>query len=191
MTLKLLQATAYHSLADLHILDIGCGDGNMLRQFLQWGGVPENLTGIELRQEPVEKSHYLSPHLDVRCGSATELPWPDGSFDLVCQHTVFTSILDAVMKQQVANEMCRVLRDGGAVLWYDFMYNNPRNPDVRGVKRREIQSLFPNFKILLRKITLAPPIARRLPESILPILYPLFASISFLRTHFIGVFLKQ
>lgn len=181
----------YLPLSDLYILDVGCGDGNMLRQFLQWGAVPEQLAGIELRPEPVQKSLHLNPNLDVRCGSANELPWPDAMFDLVCQHTVFTSILDPAMKQQIAREMGRVLRPRGAVLWYDFKYNNPRNPDVRGVKPSEIRLLFSGFDIYLRLITLAPPIARCLPQALLPVLYPMLAAIPILRTHYLGLFVKR
>jgi len=189
-TLRFLHITGYHPLSDLHILDVGCGDGNMLRQFLQWGAQPEQLAGIELRPEPVHKANYLNPNLDVRCGSATNLPWSDASFDLVCQHTVFTSILDPTMKQQIATEMSRVLRPGGAVLWYDFIYNNPRNPDVCGVKPGEIRQLFPGFQAYLRRITLVPFIARRLPKITLPVLYPLLASIPLLRTHCLGLLVK-
>ena len=189
-TLRLLRAAGYHPLSNLHILDVGCGDGNMLRQFLQWGATPERLAGIELRPEPVQKALHLNPNLDVRRGSATEIPWPDASFDLVCQHTVFTSILDPAMKRQIAAEMSRVLRPRGAMLWYDFMYSNPRNPDVRGVKAGEIRSLFPGFEMHLRRITLAPPISRRLPKSLLPVLHPLLAAIPLLRTHYLGLLVK-
>ncbi len=190
-TLRLLKTHSYQPMSNLRILDIGCGDGNMLRQFLQWGAQPEHLAGIELRPEPVQKANQLNPNLDVRCGSATKLPWPDTSFDLVCQHTVFTSILDPAMKQQVASEISRVLHSGGAVLWYDFMYDNPRNPDVRGVKSDEIKLLFSGFKLHLQRITLAPFLGRRLPESLLPVLYPLLAAIPLLRTHYLGLLIKR
>lgn len=189
--LRILADAGYHKLSDLRILDVGCGDGSMLRQFLEWGASPENLTGIELRQKPVDTARHLNPNLDVRCGSAAALPWPDGKFDLVCQHTVFTSILDSAMKQQVAAEMVRVLREGGAVLWYDFFYDNPGNPDVRGVDAKEIQALFPGLKVRLRRITLAPPIARRIPERYLPVLYPLLSAITPLRTHNLGLLIKS
>ena len=162
----------------------------MLRQFIQWGASPENLAGIELRPEPVLKAQRTSPNLDIRCGSAVQLPWPDRFFDLVCQHTVFTSILDKAMKKKIAMEMSRVLRPGGAVLWYDFMYNNPQNPNVRGIKAGEIRSLFPGYTMHLKRITLAPPIARRIPESLLSVFYPLFSVVPLLRTHYMGLLIS-
>jgi SAM-dependent methyltransferase len=189
--LLLLRVGGYYPLNNLKILDIGCGDGNLLRQFLQWGAKTENLAGIELRPEPVEYARSLNPQLDIRCGSADELSWADESIDLVCQHTVFTSILDLKLKMQVASEMQRVLKFGGAILWYDFIYNNLRNPDVRGVGEREIHNLFPGLEINLKKITLAPPIARRIPEKLLPVLYPLLALFPWLRTHYLGLFIKK
>ncbi len=128
--------------------------------------------------------------MDVRAGSAAALPWRDGSFDLVLQQTVFTSILDGQMRRTVAAEMTRVLRPGGAVLWYDFVYDNPDNPDVRGAPAREVRGLFPGFAADLVRITLAPPIARRIPAAALPLLYPLLAALPFLRTHRLGLLVK-
>src|SRR5262249_32502074 len=78
------------------------------------------------------------------------------------QSTVFTSVLDASMKHQMASEMLRVVKDDGLILWYDYHVNNPWNPDVRGVKRREIHQLFGGCRITLRRTTLAPPLARLL-----------------------------
>lgn len=189
-TLILLRNAGYNPLTNVRILDIGCGDGAMLRQFTQWGAIPDRLSGIDLRPEPVEIARHLNPNIDVRCGSAIELPWMDNSVDLVCQHTMFTSILSSEIKSRIAAEMVRVLKPGGAVLWYDFMYNNPTNPDVRGVTTKEIHSLFPDFELHLNRITLAPPIARRLPESLLPILYPVLVAIPILRTHYLGLLVK-
>ena len=189
-TLRLLKTFGYESLSAMHVLGVGCGDSVLLRQFPQMGAAPEQLAGIELRPDPVEKAHSLNPTFDLRLGSANDLPWRDTSFDLVCQHTVFTSILDERVKTRVASEMGRVLRPGGAVLWYDFMYDNPRNPDVKGIQAREIRKLFPEFELHLRRITLVPFIARRLPRRLLPLAYPLITAIPFFRTHVLGLLLK-
>jgi hypothetical protein len=42
------------------------------------------------------------------------------------------------MKEQVASEMLRVVKEDGLILWYDYHVNSRWNPDVRGVKRQEI-----------------------------------------------------
>lgn len=190
-TIRLFWSAGIHPLNEIRILDVGCGDGTMLRQFLQWGATPDNLAGIELRPEPAAYARTLNPNLDIRCGSAVELPWDDEAFDVACLLTVFTSILDPVTRRRVASEITRVLRKGGALLWYDFFYNNPANPSVRGLKSGEIAELFPDFAIRLRRITLAPPIARRIPSGILPVLYPLLSGIPALRTHYLGLLRKH
>ena len=56
--------------------------------------------------------------------------------------------------------MLRVLKKEGIILWYDFSYDNPKNPDVKGIKKEEIINLFPNCKFTFNKVTLAPPIVR-------------------------------
>ncbi|MBI4686396.1 MAG: hypothetical protein HY756_01215 [Nitrospirae bacterium] len=56
--------------------------------------------------------------------------------------------------------MRRVLKPDGIILWYDYHMNNPKNPDVRGVKKNEIFEMFPDCSIDLNRTTLAPPVAR-------------------------------
>ena len=67
---------------------------------------------------------------------------------------------------------------------------DPNNPDVRGVTRGEIVDLFPGFSIFLKRITLAPPLARAVGP-ISPVLYRLLSSCKPLRTHYLGFFQKQ
>src|SRR5207245_4975939 len=103
--------------------------------------------------------------------------------------TAFTSILDSRMKRTIASEMVRVLKPHGLILWYDYHVNNPRNPDVRGVKKQEIHQLFPGCRIALERITLAPPLVRLLaPYSWLACC--LLEGIPFLCTHYLGVIQK-
>jgi SAM-dependent methyltransferase len=99
---------------------------------------------------------------DLREGDAARLPWNDGSFDLVLQSTVFSSILDRNVQAAVAREMRRVLAPGGLILSYDLAVGNPRNLRVRGVRSPRLAELFPGCEIHARRVTLAPPIARRL-----------------------------
>src|SRR5262249_49156692 len=135
-----------HGLAPLQtqkILDVGCGTGAQMCMFMEWGARPEQVTGIDLLVDHLVAARQVCPAA-VRLvgGNAAALAFPDATFDLVVQFTVFTSVLDARMKHQIAAEMLRVVKDEGVIVWYDFHVNNPWNPDVRGIKKREIAELF-------------------------------------------------
>jgi ubiquinone/menaquinone biosynthesis C-methylase UbiE len=93
------------------------------------------------------------------------------------------------MAKSIASEMTRVLKPGGAVLWYDFWTSNPQNADVRGWNRRDIEGLFPDLKINLRRITLAPPVGR-VVGNISVSLYRVLSALKVLNTHYLGVFQK-
>ncbi len=185
----LFRAEGLTTLTGLRILDVGCGRGDALRQLLEYGADPELLTGIDLLDENIQKAGRLSPHLRVICGSASRLPFPDSSFDLVLQFTLFTSILNDEVKRAIAAEMARVLAPGGRILWYDFSFNNPRNPDVRGIGKREIRALFPGLEIKTKRVTLAPPLGRIVaPFSI--VLYYLLSRVRPLCTHLLCLLRK-
>src|ERR1700681_993182 len=100
------------------------------------------LAGIDLMPDRLDRARHKIPQADLRLGNASELPWPAESFDLLSQSLVFTSILDAGLKHAVAKEMLRVLKPGGSIVWFDFRVSNPTNPEVKGLRRSEIRSLF-------------------------------------------------
>ena len=170
-------------------LEIGCGAVGWGADLLGWGIVPAHLHGIDVSATRIAEARRRLPGADLRVGDAAALPWPDRSFQLVIASTVFTSILDAAVRRRVADEIVRVLTPGGALLWYDFAFNNPRNPGVRKVDRRELRQLFPELAGKVRSITLAPPLARAVaPWS--RTLAEAMAAVPFLRTHLLAVLQK-
>jgi ubiquinone/menaquinone biosynthesis C-methylase UbiE len=184
--LDLLRQFQLIDLSDKKILDVGCGSGGFLRELVKYGAKPNNLFGTDLLEDRIEVAKNLTPNIDLRCGDASKLLYEDHSFDIVTQFTVFTSILDRDMKGRIASEMLRVLKKDGTIIWYDYHVNNPKNPDVRGVKKKEIFELFPSCKIYLKRITLAPPMVRFLiPLS--TILCELLEKIPVLCTHYLGM----
>lgn len=167
----------------LRVLEVGCGDGDNLLQFLRWGILPENLVGNELLEERCNSARRVLPAaVKIMPGDASQLQLLEESFDIVLQSTVFTSLLDDDFQQALADRMWSLVAPGGGVLWYDFAVNNPNNPDVRGVRYARIKDLFPRAKIERKRLTLAPPIARRVAQ-ISPILYSILNGIPLLRTH--------
>jgi hypothetical protein len=61
--------------------------------------------------------------------------------------------------------------------------------NVRGIAAREIQRLFPGCSVNLRRVTLAPPLTRRLASRSW-LACSLLEAIPLLRTHFLGVIRK-
>ena len=190
---RMLGALRRHDMVPLQpkkILEIGCGNGHWLREFIKWGANPQNLAGTDLLAERLAQASRLSPPgVAFITGNAAELEFSDESFDIVLQATVFTSMLDFTLKQKVAAEMLRVLRPTGIVLWYDFRVNNPRNPDVRGIKRAEIERLFPACRIDLEATTLLPPLVRALARYSWLSCYMLSA-LPWICTHYLGTIRK-
>lgn len=172
------------------ILEIGCGTGFWLREFVRWGALPENIFGVDLLPERIAVARSLCPSaVTLTCQSATDLRSLPCSFDLILQSTVFTSILEQKMKEQIASEMLRVLSPAGLIVWYDFHFSNPANPDVRGIKRGGIEDLFPGCDIQLERLTLAPPLGRPIAR-MSTTLYQATSAIKLLSTHYLGIIRK-
>ena len=185
----MLRADGLNSLAGLRVLDVGCGRGATLRQYLEYEADPSRLWGIDLFPAFVEQARSASPGLQIISGSASDLPFPDRSFDFISQFMLFTSVLDIDMRNRIAREIDRVLVSGGRLLWYDFAFNNPSNPDVRGIRLAEVRRLFPAFSMVSRKITLAPPLGRAIGR-FGPAIYHLVSKIRPLCTHYLCLLKK-
>jgi ubiquinone/menaquinone biosynthesis C-methylase UbiE len=171
-----LMATRPGTPADWRAAEVGCGAGGNL---LRLGLLPAHLTGIELLSERLTAARAALPEgVRLLAGDASTADVTPGSQDLVLQSTVFSSILDDALQQRVADAMWAWLKPGGAVVWYDFTVNNPRNPDVRGVPLSRVRELFPQGRFTARRVTLAPPLARAFPAA-----YAVFNLIPWLRTH--------
>ncbi len=186
---RLLVDAGCTDLAAMRILDVGCGYGGDLRHMLDLGASPENLFGVDLLPERLERARELAPHLNFQLADGQQLPFADESLDLVMQATAFSSIVDPGVRRQVAREIARVLRPGGLVLWYDMRVTDPRNPDLVPMTAAEIRDLFPEFDLTLRSVTLIPPLARRLARGSWG-LCALLEALPFLRSHLIGIFRK-
>ena len=113
------------------VLDVGCGRGLMLV------GAARRLTtglavGIDLwraedqadntpqaAQENARREGVLD-RVRIDTGDARQLPYGDGSFDLVMSHWVVHNLAQAADREQVLEEMLRVLRPGGVLVLADI-----------------------------------------------------------------------
>ncbi|MFN8795309.1 MAG: class I SAM-dependent methyltransferase [Betaproteobacteria bacterium] len=179
----LLRRHARAPLSELSLLEVGCGDGGNLLDLVGLGFDPARLLANELLPERAAAARARLPAaVRVLEGDALALPLPDASLDLVLQSTVFSSLLDPGFRARLAARLWAWLKPGGAVIWYDFAVDNPRNPDVAGMPMAELRRLFPAATIDARRLTLAPPLARR-AAALHPALPALLNTVPLLRTH--------
>lgn len=181
--LRLFSRPGFGDLADLRVLEVGCGTGGNLLELLRIGFAPQHLSGAELLPERLAQARQvLPPGVTLWGGDASALSIEPASREIVFQSTVFSSLLDDAFQRHLAAAMWRWVAPGGGVLWYDFAVDNPRNPDVRGVPLARVRQLFPQALMVSKRVTLAPPIARAVCR-LHPGLYPLFNALPLLRTH--------
>lgn len=189
-TISLLRRHGCAQLEQKRILEVGCGSGFWLRQFVQWGAKPQNLVGIDLLFDSIARGRELCPDgMSLQCGDANALDFEDESFDVVMQFTAFSSVLNQETQANLAAEICRVTKPDGLILWFDFFISNPKNPDVSGVTRRRISQLFPGYPLDLDRVVLAPPIARFV-ALFSPSLCRLLSMLTPLCTHYLGIIKK-
>jgi SAM-dependent methyltransferase len=144
------------ALAGARVLDVGCGSGYFLHRLRDYGAGEAH--GIDLMEDRVAEGRKRYPALQLQVGSATELPFEDGEFDLVTQFTCLSSILDDSVRLAAASEMMRVA--GGWVLSFDM--RGLRRPGARqaggtptvDLDEQELRRLF-GEPALLRKASLA------------------------------------
>ena len=160
-TVALWRAHGWRDLQGRRLLELGCGAGGNLLDLLRLGAEAPLLSGIELLPERCAAARAVLPSaLRLIEGDALVAEVQAQSQDAVLAFTVFSSLLDDAVQQRLAEAMWRWVRPGGGVLWYDFCVDNPRNADVRGVPLARVRALFPKARCEVRRVTLAPPIAR-------------------------------
>lgn len=81
------------------IIDVGCGNGYMLKQIRQWGYT--NLSGSDIVEEE------LGIDINFKQGNIENLPFADNEFDVViCNHTI-EHVLDP---QKAVSELKRIAK---------------------------------------------------------------------------------
>jgi 2-polyprenyl-3-methyl-5-hydroxy-6-metoxy-1,4-benzoquinol methylase len=139
-------------------LDVGCGEGHFSAALAREGveGV-----AVDVAAEPLRRALARAPGLDVRLVEPEgELPFEDGSFDLVWAGEVIEHVADT---SRWLSELRRVLRSGGVLLvstpdygplsrlWFALSQSafeerfDPRSDHLRFYTRRALADLYADF----------------------------------------------
>jgi sarcosine/dimethylglycine N-methyltransferase len=111
--------------AEMSVLDIGSGVGGPARFLAATYGC--RVTGVDLSEPFVDAARYLTERtglgeqVSFQTGSALELPFADGSFNIVLLQHVAMNISD---RAQLYREIRRVLKPGGRFATFDVVLNS-------------------------------------------------------------------
>ena len=177
-----LRRQGYESLEGLRCFEAECSNGHNLHTFMQWGARPSDISAISTQPDVVANLQAYSPQIRIHTGSAEAIPEGDESFDLSIAFTLFSGVADEEASSAIADELFRITRPGGLIIVYDMTRRNPANRNGHPVTVDAIRRWFPKCPLKVRRITLAPPIARVIGRYA-PGLYGPLAALPFLRTH--------
>lgn len=148
------------------VLEIGCSDGWRLRHFKG-----AKCAGIDPSAKAIATA---DSGMDLRVGTADQLPFVDASFDLVifgfCLYLV-----DPALHFRCVAEADRVLSDGGSIVIYDFIpqktyYNDYSH--LAGLRSHKMQFAkyflaSPAYELVYRHIDMSQPIDSRIGADVL------------------------
>lgn len=104
------------------LLDVGCGSGHLL-ELLHKKHPESPLVGLDVDAERLKTAQKKLPQFPFHSSSATHIPEPEASFDVVTSTLMFHH-LDTEQKKQMLQEVYRVLKPGGRFYLFDFSKPN-------------------------------------------------------------------
>lgn len=112
--IRLFSQVGLANLADVKMLEVGCGSGANLLELIEFGAAPEHLVGNELLPARLTAARARLPEtVRLLAGDAAQLDLAAESFDIVYQSTVFSSILDDEVQSSLARKMWSLVMPGG------------------------------------------------------------------------------
>ena len=109
-----LEAVVRHGLPGGRGLDLGCGDGKLMRILLDAAGVAPELIGIDPDPLETRQAERAGVYRRVHTVPGERIPEQDAAFDFVFSNSVLEHIPDL---EPVLGEVARLLRPGGAFLF--------------------------------------------------------------------------
>jgi SAM-dependent methyltransferase len=120
----------------MRILDAGCGSGSMAREIAK-AASGSTVVGIDLRDKYIDYARRRAEveglrNLTFQTGDVRELPFEDGSFDIIWTKYLLQWVADPM---RAMREFARVLKPGGLLVSANFdgfaVTNEPPDPAIQ------------------------------------------------------------
>lgn len=106
------------------ILDLGCGTGRTTVPLHKMG---HEVTGIDIAEQMITQAQKLHPEIEFKVGDATNLDYPDKSFDAILfSFNGLDCIYPLANRLKALNEIHRVLKTDGL-----FIYSSHDRNEVK------------------------------------------------------------
>jgi SAM-dependent methyltransferase len=97
------------------VLDVACGTGVVAREVANRLGGNGEVVGVDVNEAMLTVARRLRPDIDWRTGDVADLPFPDGSFDVVLCQAALMFFRD---RAAALREMARVAAADGTVVFH-------------------------------------------------------------------------
>lgn len=101
---------------NVHVLDLGCGPGPMVNFFCSRGAFFHGVDIAQSMLDSIEREYRAGDYwkqIELRVGSCEELPYPDGTFDIVVGMGLIEYLDDMLL---TLKEMSRVTKRRGVAI---------------------------------------------------------------------------
>lgn len=132
-------------LSEMKLLDVGCGVGGMLNYFNQKGFRNENMIGIDLSENRIEKAKLEYPQVAFKVADVLTMNLDEKKFDLITSFDLFSHLKSKVELLEGLKNVREHLDDTGIFLWYDIFSSDHFSPidnaDSWGFNKRQMIDL--------------------------------------------------
>jgi len=144
---------------DEQVLDVGCGHGLMLitaAKYLTRG----KAVGVDIWQQADQAGNSaeatlanvrwegVADRVELRDGDARDLPFADGTFDVVLSSWALHNIYDSAGRAQAIREIVRVLKPGGRLAIADIRHTGEYAQVLKQTGMLNVLRSRPNFLFL-------------------------------------------
>ncbi len=147
---------SHSNFQDIALLDLGCGNGGMIEQFILKGFKEQNIIGIDLSKKRIELAQKKFPKVTFRAENGLTFK-EEKVFNLITAFDLYSHIPDAKSIIEGLINVNAHLEENGFFLWFDICskdhYNSQKGNDSWGFSNKQMIDLADKagFKLVWEK----------------------------------------